>query len=227
MTQLFLRQPSPSAGAVFMARPVATAAVALLLLACAATPEAPPVVQAGAPGEASRPITDAAAGRVTAPQHVQADADFMRAMIVHHLQAVEMTALVEQRTQRADIRLLARRIEASQEDELASMRRWLTERGEAVPDEHAHHAHGAHEGMPGMLSPAEIARLRAASGGEFDRLFLEYMIRHHEGALVMVADLLAIDGAGQEAEIFQFASHVDADQRVEIDRMRRMLEAGS
>jgi uncharacterized protein (DUF305 family) len=164
---------------------------------------------------------------VRAPQHVQADADFMRAMIVHHLQAVEMTALVEQRAQRADIRLLARRIEASQEDELATMRRWLTERGEAVPDEHAHHAHGAHEGMPGMLSPAEIGRLRTASGAEFDRLFLEYMIRHHEGAVVMVAELLAIDGAGQEGEIFQFASHVDADQRAEIDRMRRMLEQGS
>jgi uncharacterized protein (DUF305 family) len=210
-----------------MARPTRPTAAVLLLLACAGTPEAPPVVQAGAPGEASRPVKDASAVRVTAPRHVQADVDFMRAMIVHHLQAVEMTGLVEQRTQRADIRLLARRIEASQEDELATMRQWLTDRGEAVPGEHAHHAHGAHEGMPGMLSPAEIGRLRASSGAQFDRLFLEYMIRHHEGALVMVAELLAIDGAGQDGEIFQFASHVDADQRVEIDRMRRMLDAGS
>jgi uncharacterized protein (DUF305 family) len=199
----------------------------LLVLACAGTPETRvPVVQAGAPGEASRPVSAADAARTAAPRHVEADARFMRDMIVHHAQAIEMTSLVEARTRRADIRLLARRIEASQHDEMESMRTWLTARGEALPDAHAHHG-AAHAGMAGMLSAAELDRLRAATGPAFDRLFLEFMIRHHEGALVMVADLLATDGAGQELEIFQFASHVDADQRVEIDRMRRMLQAAA
>jgi uncharacterized protein (DUF305 family) len=136
---------------------------------------------------------------------------------------VEMTSLVEARTQRPDVRLLAMRIEASQEDEMASMRAWLEARAAAVPDEHAHHRHDEHAGMPGMISPDRMARLRAATGPEFDRLFLELMIEHHEGALVMVADLFATDGAGQEVEIFQFASHVDSDQRMEIDRMRALL----
>ncbi|HSJ24716.1 MAG TPA: DUF305 domain-containing protein [Longimicrobiales bacterium] len=188
-----------------------------------------PITQAGAPGEAGRDLGAAEVARMGAPLHVAADARFMRDMIIHHLQAVEMTALVAERTTSADLRLLAERIEASQEDELRAMRRWLTERGEALPDEHAHHAghdgHGAdaHAGMPGMLSAAGMEQLRSARGAEFDRLFLEGMIHHHEGALVMVEQLFAIDGAGQETEIFQFASHVDSDQRMEIMRMRRML----
>jgi uncharacterized protein (DUF305 family) len=105
------------------------------------------------------------------------------------------------------------------------MRRWLTERGEPLPDEHAHHMPHVHHAMPGMLSPDEMARLRAARDAEFDRLFLEGMIKHHEGAIVMVEKLFAIDGAGQETEIFQFASHVDSDQRIEIMRMQQMLDA--
>jgi uncharacterized protein (DUF305 family) len=177
----------------------------------------------------------------TAAAYTEADVRFMQDMMVHHAQAVEMTALVAARTERADVRRLAARIEVSQEDEMELMRRWLEARGEAVPDPHAHHApaaahhgpaghHGrqdaGHAGMPGMVSAEDMARLRAATGPEFDRLFLEFMIHHHEGALVMVAELMATDGAGQESEIFQFASHVDGDQRIEIARMRRMLEQG-
>jgi uncharacterized protein (DUF305 family) len=79
--------------------------------------------------------------------------------------------------------------------------------------------------MPGMLTAAELARLAAATGAGFDRLFLEYMIRHHEGALAMVAELLATPGAGQEVEIFRLVSDVDADQRAEIRRMRAMQDA--
>jgi uncharacterized protein (DUF305 family) len=160
---------------------------------------------------------------------------FMQGMIVHHAQAVEMTALVPERSARADVRRLAARIAVSQDDEMAQMRQWLENRNEAVPEvadphgAHAHHGHhgDAHELMPGMLDAAAMARLRAATGAEFDRLFLEGMIRHHEGALTMVAELLATDGAAQEPEIFQFASHVESDQRIEIDRMRRMLAAGA
>jgi uncharacterized protein (DUF305 family) len=103
------------------------------------------------------------------------------------------------------------------------MQEWLTRRGQKVPDQHAHHAAGAPL-MPGMLTTEEMARLAQAKGPEFDRLFLEFMIRHHDGALTMVNDLFSIDGAGQEPAIFAFAADVDADQRIEIDRMSTMLQ---
>jgi uncharacterized protein (DUF305 family) len=181
--------------------------------------ESPAPAQARAAADSAPPATATPARR----GYVAADVEFMQHMIVHHAQATEMTALVPTRAGRDDIRLLARRIERSQEDELTRMAHWLRARGETVPDEHAHHD-PAHAAMPGMASAAELARLRAASGDAFDRQFLELMIRHHEGALVMVAQLFATPGAGQEAELFQFASHVDADQRMEIERMRRMLQ---
>jgi uncharacterized protein (DUF305 family) len=151
--------------------------------------------------------------------YTEADVRFMHGMIPHHAQALDMTGLVLERTENEHIRRLAQRIEISQRDEIARMRRWLQVRGEPVPDER-------HRGtlMPGMLTEEEMARLSAAQGSEFDRLFLELMIHHHEGALVMVDDLFTTDGAGQEAEIFLFASHVDADQRAEIARMRGMLD---
>jgi uncharacterized protein (DUF305 family) len=134
-----------------------------------------------------------------------------------------MTDLLKTRTESEDMRKLALRIEVSQADEIKMMQHWLEVRRQEVPGEHAHHMHGA-KLMPGMLSPEEMARLAAAKGAEFDRLFLEYMIKHHAGALTMVQDLFATPGAGQEAEIFAFASDVDADQRMEIDRMGAMLK---
>jgi uncharacterized protein (DUF305 family) len=147
---------------------------------------------------------------------------FMQGMIGHHAQALEMTALLPSRTSRDDMRLFARRIEISQADEIAMMQDWLRSRGQQVPDAHAHHGHGAL--MPGMLTPAEMQRLADAKGDEFDRLFLELMIKHHEGALTMVTALFATPAAGQEVEIFAFASDVDADQRMEIERMGAMLK---
>jgi uncharacterized protein (DUF305 family) len=147
----------------------------------------------------------------------------MQGMIGHHAQAIEMTDLLSSRTASDAMRKLAQRIQVSQTDEIKMMERWLSARGEDVPSAHAHHAMGAML-MPGMLTPDEMARLSAAKGREFDRLFLEGMIKHHEGALVMVKELFATAGAGQEADIFAFASDVDADQRAEIDRMRSMLK---
>jgi len=141
-------------------------------------------------------------------------------MIVHHAQALVMTELVPERTDNEQIRLLARRISDSQVSEIDMMRSWLERRDEPVEDAHAQH--GAP--MPGMLTDAELDSLRAARGDDFDRLFLDYMIRHHEGALTMVSDLFAAGGGG-EPEVFQLASHVDADQRAEIERMRRMKAA--
>jgi len=143
-------------------------------------------------------------------------------MIGHHAQALEMTALLRSRSASDDMKKLAQRIDVSQADEIKMMQEWLTRHGAALPDPHAHHAHGAAL-MPGMLTAEEMAQLAGAKGPAFDRLFLQFMIKHHEGALAMVKDLFGTAGAGQESDIFAFASDVDADQRMEIDRMRAML----
>lgn len=163
------------------------------------------------------------------PRHTTADARFMQGMMVHHAQAVTMAGLVPARSGSPDVRLLAERIDVSQKDEIAMLRRWLERRGEAIPLLDADHEHhdtaGGSVRMPGMLTPDEMARLEHATGVEFDRLFLQGMITHHEGALTMVAALFATSGAAQEPQIFDFASDVDASQRVEIRRMRAMLGA--
>jgi uncharacterized protein (DUF305 family) len=194
--------------------------VVSLLAACRTVGE-PPLVQPGAPGRPTRTISAADAAGEPRAGFTDADVRFMQGMIGHHAQALEMTALLPARTSREDLKLLARRIEISQADEIAMMRAWLTARGQPLPDAHAHHRGGAL--MPGMLTGDEMARLADASGPAFDRLFLEGMIKHHEGAVAMVQSLFSSPGAGQESEIFAFASDVDADQRMEIDRMRRLL----
>jgi uncharacterized protein (DUF305 family) len=193
-----------------------------LLLACGGCHTAPPLIQPGAPGEASRVITPEKAVDLPAIPQTAAEIRFMQGMIGHHAQALEMTALVGSRSSRDDVKLIAQRIALSQADEIKMMQEWLTGRGQKVPDQHAHHAPGATL-MPGMLTAGEMARLAQARGPEFDRLFLEFMIKHHEGALTMVQDLFAQPGAGQESDVFAFASDVDADQRMEIDRMRAAL----
>ena len=187
-----------------------------------ATPASPQIIQPGAPGQASRVVDAAAAADVSKVPFTPADVRFMQGMIGHHAQALDMTALVATRSSSEAIRKLAQRIELSQADEIKMMQEWLTGRGQKVPDQHAHHAPGATL-MPGMLTAGEMARLAQATGPEFDRLFLEFMIKHHEGALTMVQDLFAQPGAGQESDVFAFASDVDADQRMEIDRMRAAL----
>jgi uncharacterized protein (DUF305 family) len=189
----------------------------------AALDQSAPVVQPGAPGQSSRIVTAGELAADRRPAFTAADVRFMQGMIGHHAQALEMTALLETRSASANMRKLAKRIDVSQADEITMMQEWLTARGQALPDPHAHHASGATL-MPGMLSTGEMARLAAATGPAFDRLFLEFMIRHHDGALVMVRELFATPGAGQESEIYAFASDVDADQRMEIDRMRGMLK---
>jgi uncharacterized protein (DUF305 family) len=180
-------------------------------------------VQPGAPGESSRIIAADQAVNLSQVQHTEADVRFMQGMIGHHAQALEMTALLSSHSTRPDMRMLAMRIDASQADEIAMMQSWLRVRGQTLPDPHAHHAHGATL-MPGMLTPEEMTRLGEARGVDFDRLFLESMIKHHEGALVMVEELFSQPGAGQDSEIFAFASDVDADQRMEIQRMGAMLK---
>jgi uncharacterized protein (DUF305 family) len=194
----------------------------VLVGACSASPRAagPVVVAPGAPGEASRTVEAATVATGERAAYVAADVRFMQDMIQHHAQALDMTRLIADRTEDETIRRAGQRIDASQEDEIALMRRWLEARGERTTPSAAH---AGHHLMPGMLDADAMARLAAARGEAFDRRFLESMIRHHEGALVMVRDLFATEGAGREPEIYQFANHVDADQRAEIARMRRLL----
>ena len=184
---------------------------------------APRTVQPGAPGQATRDLPSPQPGAMTPAPHSAADVLFMQGMIPHHAQALEMAAQVAGRTERPEIHLLARRIALSQRDEIDMMQRWLATRNEPAGDEHAHHAHGDHAYMPGMLTSADMERLAAARHAAFDRLFIEYMIRHHEGALIMVTDLFKAPEGGQEPELYQFAAHVEADQQMEIARMRRLL----
>lgn len=182
----------------------------------------PTIIQPGSPGQPSRAISAADASDLAAVRHTAADVAFMQGMIAHHAQALEMTALLRTRTERDDMRRLAERIDISQSDEIGMMREWLRARGEVVPDEHA--AHHAHDRMPGMLTAEQMERLASTRGAPFDRLFLEGMIAHHQGALTMVADLLKQPGAGQASDVFEFAADVEADQRMEISRMAAMLQ---
>lgn len=212
-------------------RSAALLLTALVSAACrtggvAAVPQepSPQIVQPGAPGQSSRVIGADTATDLSKVQFTPADVTFMQGMIGHHSQAIEMTDLLRTRTEREDMKMLGMRIDVSQADEITMMHQWLAARGQPLPDPHAHHMHGATL-MPGMLTQEEMARLAAAKGAEFDRLFLEGMIKHHEGALTMVRELFSIAGAGQESDIFAFASDVDADQRMEIDRMRSMLNS--
>jgi uncharacterized protein (DUF305 family) len=183
---------------------------------------APAIIQPGAPGQASKEVGAEQARDLSKVQFTPAVVKFMQGMIHHHAQAVDMTQLLATRTNSEDMKRLALRIELSQLDEIKMMRRWLEVRGQDVPGEHAHHLPGAPM-MPGMLSPEEMARLAAAKGSDFDRLFLEGMIKHHAGAITMVQDLFNTPAAGQDSEIYAFASDVDADQRMEIERMGAML----
>ena len=183
----------------------------------------PPIVQPGAPGEPSRIIAVDKATDLSQVQYIGADIKFMQGMIGHHGQAIEMVGLVPSRTSVENMKKLAMRIDVSQVDEIKMMQRWLEVRGQQIPGPGEHTMAGATL-MPGMLTAEEMARLAAAKGAEFDRLFLEGMIKHHVGALTMVEELFATPGAGQDVTIFSFASDVDADQRMEIDRMGAMLK---
>lgn len=162
----------------------------------------------------------------------QADVDFMSGMIPHHAQAVLMAGWVAGRTERRDLRVLAERIAVAQKDEIALMQTWLSDRGLEVPAADAtHHVmkHGDMEHrmlMPGMLTAEELAALEAARGAAFERLFLQSMIKHHQGAITMVDVLFKSYGAAQDETVFRFASDVYADQTTEIEFMTKMLGEG-
>lgn len=180
----------------------------------------PRVVQPGAPGESGRTLTPEELASLTAPPHNAADIEFFERMIPHHGQALEMTALVPARSSNEDVHLLAERMEISQTEEIARMQEWLTARG--LPSVDPGH-HGAHD-MPGMLTEEQLAELGQAQGVAFDRLFLEFMIYHHQGAVTMANELYT-RGGGLEPASDRFAREVISDQGIEISRMLGMLAA--
>jgi len=192
-----------------------------------ADPPAAVVVQPGAPGKPSRTLPRSTTAKL--PPRSQAEAEFMQGMIMHHSQAVEMTALISSHTENKELRTLGARISSSQSDEIRFMRRWLAARGErlsiGMPGMPGMDVSGHPMAlMPGMLTPGQMEALSKAKDAEFDRLFLTGMIQHHNGALTMVKDLFDAAGAGQDAEIFDFATDADNTQRAEIKIMQTILE---
>ena len=190
-----------------------------------AEPPTPVVVQPGAPGQPTKILPSST--RPTLPPSSPADVQFMQHMIMHHAQAVEMTALIESHTKNKALQTLGARISRSQSDEIKFMKRWLATRGEPIAPP-MHNMHGMDTSshsmlMPGMLTPKQMEALRKAKDQEFDQLFLKGMIQHHQGALTMVKDLFDTAGAGQDAELFNFTTDVDTGQRAEIRIMQTML----
>ena len=187
--------------------------------------QTPVVVQPGAPGQLTRTLPPST--RATLPPRSPADVQFMQGMIMHHAQAVEMTALIESHTQNKELRSLGARIGRSQADEIKFMKRWLTARGEplspAMPEMPGMDMSSHQMLMPGMLTAKQMDALRKAKGEKFDHLLLTGMIQHHKGALVMVKNLFDTAGAGQDAELFNFVTDVDTGQRAEIRIMQTML----
>ena len=181
-----------------------------------------PIIQPGPPGQPGRIISAQEASDLAGIQYSAGDVMFLQGMISHHAQAMEMSALVDARTNREPVRLLAQRISLSQEDEISMMQDWLDDRGLDAPSIDAHHS-SDFQLMPGMLSADDIEQLEQSEGDEFDRLFLSFMIEHHEGALEMVDNLLDQQGAAQDPVLYAFTSDVTSDQGAEIDRMDAML----
>ena len=182
-----------------------------------------PIIQPGAPGEPVRELNAEEAIAIANTSFSSADSQFMQDMIPHHHQAIEMAALVADRTNRPELIDVAGRINASQDDEIRFMQDWLRSRGEPVPDPTAHHAMHTTHMMAGMATPEQMAELAAAEGTAFDRLFLTLMIAHHEGAVRMVEELLELPGSAYDAVLFEFTSDITNDQTAEIERMHALL----
>lgn len=225
-----------------------------LLAACAAGPEPAPPTPASPPSEAEAPGDTLSNAEIEAiyrqriedsrTRFTEADVRFMTHMIHHHAQAIEISRFAPDRAASDQIKTLAARIINAQRDEIALMQRWLEDRDQPVPELHemggrimVHAPDMDHTGMnhgmagsdmsdmPGILSPEQVDQLEASNGRTFDRLFLTYMIEHHQGAVTMVRELFSTDGAGQDEDVFRFASDVQVDQSTEVARMELMLDA--
>jgi len=212
----------PSSAASILA---ATMLAGLLASAVPAAAQTAPILKPGAPGQPTRPLSAEQATRIADTSFSPDDVRFMQDMIAHHRQALDMAALVKGRTNRPAIVELARRIEASQADEIRFMTNWLRSRGQ--PFAAPHPAHMAHAGGPdavaGMATPAQMAELAAAKGVAFDRLFVERMIAHHQGAVTMAEKLLDLSGSAYEPALQEFVNEVISDQKAEIKRMNALV----
>ncbi|MBA2467720.1 MAG: DUF305 domain-containing protein, partial [Sphingomonas sp.] len=231
----------PSRGCRF----VSSTALSILLTAGAAMAQTVPIIQPGAPGKASKQLSPQQAVRIADTRFSPDDVRYMHDMIHHHQQAVEMAALVKARTSRKDLLDVAGRITASQADEIKFMQNWLREKGQHVPDPAAEHAaqapggqahqghgaaaqaggdeHAAMAAMPGMATPDQMAALAAARGAQFERLFLERMVVHHEGAITMTEELLDRSGSAHDPVLEKFTDEVKTEQRAEISKMSALL----
>lgn len=230
-----LDKSTPKRSFTFSAGMMTTAALIFLFLLSVSAQqtdsnESPIVVQPGAPGQATKILPSNTKAKL--PPLSPKDVEFMQGMIMHHAQAVEMTALIAARTQNKELRLLGARISHTQSDEINFMKRWLETRGEktSLPmmdmskmDMPGMDMSNQQMLMPGMLTLKQMEELRKAKGAEFDRLFLKGMIQHHGGALMMVKELFETTGAGQDAELFNFATDIDSGQRAEIRIMQNMM----
>jgi uncharacterized protein (DUF305 family) len=202
--------------------------------------ESAPIVQPGAPGHDGKILTPATAS-IAPREPAEADTKFMQGMIMHHSQAVEMTALMPSRTRNKELLAFGKRISISQSDEMKFMQQWLEERGKPVSMEHDMSHMGNMAGMdhskmhaatpaapmmmmPGMLTPEQMKALAKATGPAFDHLFLTGMIQHHGGALTMVQELFEVPGTGQDGQLYDFVTDVDNTQRAEIGIMQGMLK---
>lgn len=248
-----MRRLDAARGEIMTRRCAAAAAVTLMAAFTGAAGAAPPIHNPGAPGESGRALTAEQSVAMSRTGHTDADVRFMQHMIVHHGQAVEMVALIEDRNASPAVRRMGDRIARSQATEIEAMTGWLSVRDEPEDDPHlGHSGHGPHGGhdshsdpgghdgrsrshhdepadpgdvplMPGMLSPNQMAALDAAEGEQFDRLFLEGMIAHHQGAIDMVGGLAADPDAAHDPFLSDFLSAVVSDQSAEILRMRSLL----
>jgi uncharacterized protein (DUF305 family) len=227
-------------------RRLSVALTAVALAACAGTAGGTPSTATATPEAAQTRTSEeslaalealyrARADSATMNVH-EADVRFMTGMIGHHAQALVMSHMAPANGASSEIRVLTARIINAQTDEIAVMQNWLRDRGQPVPqvdaaggvtqshDMSGHAGHAPDMRMTGMLSPEQLEELRAARGPDFDRLFLTYMIQHHRGAVTMVHELFATDGAAQDNLVFKIASDIQVDQTTEVARMERMLE---
>lgn len=208
-------------------RPLIVTSFFLTFYSLPAFSQQPVIVQPGAPGQPTKILPPNT--RAVLPPGSKKDVEFMQGMIMHHAQAVEMVALIETRTKNEKLSLLGARISQSQLDEMNFMKRWLEVRGEPTvmpmpAMEGMDMSSSKHRMlMPGMLTAIQMGALMRAKDADFDRLFLTGMIQHHKGALIMVKDLFDTAGAGQDSQVFNFATDVDSGQRAEIEIMQNML----
>ncbi|HEX2718771.1 MAG TPA: DUF305 domain-containing protein [Gemmatimonadaceae bacterium] len=208
---------------------LAPAAWLPLVVACGGVARGTPAVDGGlapirAPAPDSIGLARARADSAFRPW-TAADVAFLRGMIGHHAQAIRISSWAASHGASPSVLTLAERIASGQRDEIAIMQQWLVDRRQHAPEPFAGSEHEHHDMMPGMLTEEQLATLDAARAGEFDRLFLTFMIQHHQGAVAMVRELLAVPGASQDQAIFRIARDVEVDQTTEIARMQRMLAA--